>query len=280
LRNLFGIGKGTAEVYRERARKAIRDLKKETVFWPDEEECKEIAARIMHDHDWPNCIGLIDGTLFPLAFAPQTEDAPDYSGRKYGYSLSALIVCDDQRLIRYYLAGWPGSAHDQRVFEKTKLFRKPFRFFSPRQYMLGDSAFENEWFMVASYRKPALVSIPREHKVFNDAMKPLRVISEHTIGILKGHFQWLRSIRCRIDSNDKSLQRILEYIDCAIILHNLLMERKDEIPEEWMDLDDFSDIDDAGGDDDDVLNRAVPANAPSDQRRSDLMVYHNERHVM
>jgi hypothetical protein len=98
------------------------------VFWPSEEERKEIAARIRHDFDWPNCNRLIDGTLFPLAFTPQTIDAPDYSGRKYGYSLTCLIMCDDQRLIRYYLAGWPGSAHDERVFRKTKLFRNPLRF--------------------------------------------------------------------------------------------------------------------------------------------------------
>jgi hypothetical protein len=135
--------------------------------------------------------------------------------------------------------------------------------------MLGDSAFENLWFIVAAYRKPAGVSIPREHEVFNDSKKGLRVISEHTIGILKGRFPWLRSIRCRIDANEKSLKRILEYIDCTMILHNLLMVRKDEIPVEWMDLDDFSNVDDAGrapGGDDDVLNQAVPDNAPSDQR--------------
>jgi hypothetical protein len=181
------------------------------------------------------------------------------------------------------MAGWPGSAHDQRIFEKTKLFRNPFKYFSLKQYMLGDSAFESEWFIAAAFRKPALVCIPREHEVFNDAMKAPRVISEHTIGILKGRFPWLRSIRGRIDDSKDSLKRILEYIDCAMILHNLLQERNDEIPDEWMDLNDFSDIDDAGaapGGNDNVLNKAVPDNAPSDQRRSDLMVYHNERHVM
>ena len=152
--------------------------------------------------------------------------------------------------------------------------------------MLWGSAFENAWFIVAAYRKPAGVCIPHEHhEVFNDAMKPLRVISEHTIGILKGHFPWLRSIQCRIDDNEKILQWILEYIDCTIILHNLLTERKDEIPDDWMDLDDFSDIDDAGGapgGDDNVLNQAVPDDAPNDhqQRWTDLMVYQNERHVM
>jgi hypothetical protein len=64
---------------------------------------------------------------------------------------------------------------------------------------------------------------------------------------------------CCIDDNEKSLKWIIEYIDCTIILHNLLTERKDEIPDDWMDLDDFSDIDDAGhapgGYYDNVLNR-------------------------
>jgi DDE superfamily endonuclease len=147
--------------------------------------------------------------------------------------------------------------------------------------MPGDSAFENAWFIVvAAYRKPAGVCIPREHEVFNDAMKPLRVISEHKIGILKGHFPWLCSIQCHIDDNEESLKRILEYIDCTIILHNLLTERKDEIPMTGWILDDISDIDDAGGapgGDDNVLNQAVPDDAPSnDQRWTDLMVYQNE----
>jgi DDE superfamily endonuclease len=122
----------------------------------------------MCEFGWLNGIGMIDGTLFPLFFAPQTEDAPDYSGRKYGYSLNALIVCDDQHLIHYYLAGWPGSAHDEQVFQKTRLFCNPLRFFSQRQYMFGDSAFENVWFIVAAYRKPAGVCIAQEHKIFND----------------------------------------------------------------------------------------------------------------
>jgi hypothetical protein len=37
---------------------------------------------------------IADGTLTPLAFEPETEDAPDYSGRKYYYSLSNLIYSD------------------------------------------------------------------------------------------------------------------------------------------------------------------------------------------
>jgi hypothetical protein len=39
------------------------------------------------------------GTIFPLVFQPQTDDAPDYIGRKYGFSLTTMIICDHNRKI-------------------------------------------------------------------------------------------------------------------------------------------------------------------------------------
>jgi hypothetical protein len=49
-----------------------------------------------------------------------------------------------------------------------------------------------------------------------------------------------------ITEDKDSIKSILEYLDYAIILHNLLLQRKDEIPENWMDRDDLSVIDDPG----------------------------------
>ena len=40
----------------------------------------EIAKRILHDYDFVNNIGVADGTLLPLTYEPQSEDAPDYHG--------------------------------------------------------------------------------------------------------------------------------------------------------------------------------------------------------
>ena len=72
-RNGFRMGHGTAETYRKRVVTAIQALKDEFVTWPKEEERKAIARRIEE----------LDGTLFPLAFTPETEDAPDYKGNHY-----------------------------------------------------------------------------------------------------------------------------------------------------------------------------------------------------
>ena len=284
LRHIFKIGRGTAELFCGRCRKAIGSLRNQAVKWPDEQERETIAKRMKDMFNFPNCVGIADGTLFPLATEPQTEDAPDYSGRKYAFSITTMVICDDQRMIRYYLSGWPGSVHDNRVFKKTKLYRSTDSHFRPREYILGDSAFENSWFMVSAYRCPSGSTLPREEEVFNHAMSAPRVISEHTIGILKGRFPWLRGIRQVLTEDPSSMRRILETIDCCVILHNLMIEQHDEIPDDWRDDDEFSDIDDDERappiDDEHELNVAVPNNACNDKRRRQLTTYLNEVHVM
>ena len=280
LRNFFGIGEGTAGLYRDRAVEALLSLQDRVITWPNVKERSEIAQRFETQFNWRNCVGIMDGTLFPLAFRPRTEDAPDYSGRKHAYSLSALIVCDDRRRIRYINAGWPGTAHDNRIFKNSRIYQEATTFFCAWEYLLGDSAFENTWFCVSSFKKPRGGTLPREQELFNDALKSPRVLSEHCIGILKGRFPFLRSIRNLITEDKEDLKRILKYVSAAAILHNLLIEYDDEVPDDWIDFDDFSEMDDPNRAADDELDVAVPVGSSSDERCQQLMRYHAEYHIM
>ncbi len=153
-RSTFAIGYGTAALHHKRVTKALPSLSSEYVRWPDAKERVEIAREIQRLYNFPHCVSIADGTLFSLAFEPQTADLPDYSGRKYGYFLSTMIVCDHKRRIRHYLAGFPGSAHDNRIWKATRLCRRPTAYFAPREYCVGDLAFENEWYMVSAFKKP------------------------------------------------------------------------------------------------------------------------------
>ena len=81
-RQTFGVGYGTAELYRRRVTIALRSYAAQLIKWPDAKERRHISGEIQAKFDFPHCVGIADGTLFPLAFEPQTEDAPDYSGRK------------------------------------------------------------------------------------------------------------------------------------------------------------------------------------------------------
>ena len=114
-REAFHMGYGTHYNHVMRAAKAICSLHDQVVFWPNEEERKQISARMKENHDYPGCVMVGDGTLFPMDFEPRSHDSGNYHGRKFKYSITAFIMNDERKRIRSYLAGWSGSVHDNRI---------------------------------------------------------------------------------------------------------------------------------------------------------------------
>jgi len=185
-----------------------------------------------------------------------------------------MIICDDQHLIRAYLSGYPGSVHDNCIFRNVRLSQQAHDF-SPWEYLLGDSAFKNHWYIVSAYKKPTGLPIPREYEIFNDALASPRVLSEHTIGMRKGCFPWLRSIRSVISEDKKSLRTTLQFIEATMVLHNLLAQRHDNDIPYWDD-----DITLVGDAEPDELNEAVPDGSAGTERRRQLTSYINEFHLL
>ena len=187
LRHVFGIGRGTAETFKRRCIKAIRSLRDEAIQWPDETERLLISARIWQRYQWLNCVAVADGTLFPLMVEPQSIDAPNYHGRKFQYSMSCLVVNDDTKRIRYYLSGFPGCAHDNRVYRNSDLAERPNEFFGNHQFLVGDSAYANSKTVVSSFKKPKGHQLTEEQEAFNFVVTQLdhfRVIrAKHLQGI-------------------------------------------------------------------------------------------------
>jgi len=63
----IGISKGAVNDCVMWVSQAILKLQKKVIRWPDDEEWKQIGSRIKQAHGFVNCV---DGTLFPLDFAP------------------------------------------------------------------------------------------------------------------------------------------------------------------------------------------------------------------
>ncbi|OWZ07403.1 hypothetical protein PHMEG_00020212 [Phytophthora megakarya] len=98
LLGIYGIGKyGTSS--------AIPQLEKVTMPWPDDDR-RMIALRMQEKHGFVNCIGIMDGTLFPLAEEPRHHGESYYS-RKSSYSVNVLVTCDDVARIHNLVVGWP-----------------------------------------------------------------------------------------------------------------------------------------------------------------------------
>ena len=121
-----------------------------------------------------------------------------------------------------------------------------------------------------------------ENTLFNKQLSKARVISEHTIGLLKGRFPWLRAIRKSVTEDKTTLKDILLCLDACVILHNFLLENKMEVYEEdWLDDEDsvLHDVQwrPTGNDE---LNLPVPNNRPADFRRTQVMYFLQELNGM
>ena len=68
--------------------------------------------------------------------------------------MDLCAVCDSNKRFIYFLSRWPNSQHDQRIFAAGDLCRNPAFYFSPGQYLLGDSAYTNSMYLVTPYKAP------------------------------------------------------------------------------------------------------------------------------
>lgn len=261
----FGIASGAVDNCRESALAALLSLEPQTCFWPDEEERKQIAQRIKDKWLFPHCVGFIDGTLLPLASRPLIH-GENYLSRKKFYAVVMLVVCDDVGRILYYHVGWPGSVHDNRVWRNCSLFRKCGDRFSPKQYLLGDTAFTASSIMVPPFKSTPGCELPQGRSTFNTLLAKPRVKSEHCIGIFKGRFPFFRCIRLKL-GNKLHMRRIIDHVRGGVVLHNLLLE--DECDPSWIDADSCLD---------DLEPEAATGtnNAPDYSRRDELYCYLSE----
>lgn len=266
----LGIGYGSVRNYMNRAIDAILRLKNKTIFWPNVDERNEIAGRFNGKYSMINCVGIVDGTIFPLEYKPPLN-GEDYYNRKGGYGLHSLVFCDDMARIREITLGWPGSVHDNRVWRRSRIFLNQEQFFNSRQYLIGDSAFHPSKVMVPSFKKPFGCDLDDYKMFFNTMIAKPRIRSEHCIGLLKGRFPYLKRIRILI-RHRKDMIRINRIITTAAVLHNLMLD--EDYPEDWIENED-SDYDDDSLTDDDGVNMV----ASEGERRERLFAYLCEKFI-
>ena len=229
----FGIGKGSVQNYVRRCVRALHEIKDEVVYWPDINERQEMKNRLTA-YGFRHCVGIIDGTLVLLDFRPEAYHECYYS-RKSVYALNVMIVCNDQKRVIYYVAGWPGSTHDNRVFRNCNLFTNRGEFFSHHEYLLGDSAYSSSAIMVQSFKKEASAGeLEANKEFFNTCLAQVRISSEHCIGMLKGRFRCMKRCNIKLKHSKEEVKEVVDLIGACIIMHNLLIKYdEDDIPDSW-----------------------------------------------
>ena len=115
---LFGISTSTAHTCIRRVASALCEIRNSVIKWPDLEEQNTISTEVENRYHIPNVIGFIDGTHIRLTAKP----SDDYINRKGYASLNVQLLVDNKLRVLDCYAGWPGAAHDARVYRNSPVF--------------------------------------------------------------------------------------------------------------------------------------------------------------
>ncbi|XP_041464536.1 putative nuclease HARBI1 [Lytechinus variegatus] len=135
---------------------------------------------------FPRVVGAIDCTHVGLHGCPLGEDEYVYVNRKGKYTLNVQLVCDSNFVITNVIARWPGSTHDSRILQTSKLHRK-FQNGQLKGILLGDSGYPLlPWLMT-----PILNPQSQAERAYNNSQVKSRAIIEQVNGRLKNKFRCL-----------------------------------------------------------------------------------------
>lgn len=194
----------------------------------------EIIQTILDFHTiarFPKVIGAIDGTHIRI-LSPGGEEAENFRNRKGYFSLNVQVICNSDYIINDVVARWPGSSHDNTIFENSRIRATLENNGFPNCILLGDSAYGLQHFLLTPIQNPVTAA----EQLYNESHIRTRTIIERCFGIWKQRFPILSlGMRCK-------LQLCQEIILATAVLHNIA--RGDNLiePELEPDNDDIEEI--------------------------------------
>lgn len=219
--DFIGIDKGTASRIIKRVSESIACLAPTYIKFPStQEEIGRTQECFFKIGSFPRVTGAIDCTHIRIK-SPGGENAEDYRGRKGYFSFNVQTVANYDLKIMDIVCRWPGSAHDQTIFNNSSLKARFERGDMGNRILLGDSGY------AASNHILTPVAIPRtraEH-LYNEAHIRTRNVVERSYGVWKRRFPVLaQGIRLNTD-------RVEAVVIACAVLHNIAVEMNEVLPE-------------------------------------------------
>ena len=213
---------GSVDKYVERFMDAIMKKQAKYVKWPMGEDRKRIMRRHEELFGLPNCIGFLDGSLFPLHQTPHWQPELFWC-RKSRSAVQNMVICDFDLHILFGETGHYGSANDPGVIIKGGFLDHIDEYFEDEEYVVADSAYaKTRWCVPVgkSFKYEALTGSDRK---FNYFLSRARVSIENCFGVLKGRFPSLDELRIRLNK-EEDIDRYSRWIVTCFILHNFCVD--------------------------------------------------------
>jgi DDE superfamily endonuclease len=171
----------------------------------------------LRNKSFPGVIGAVDGCQIPIK--QPTQDKSSYYNRNKFYSVTLQGICDNKKLFIDVYSGWPGAAHDSRVWTHSPIHEYLTRHCDTDLHVIGDSAYPLTNFCMVRYKNNGHLS--EAQRYYNKVHSSSRVIIEQAFGLLKCRFRRLKML-------DMSLMDyISKVITVACVLHNICIINND-----------------------------------------------------
>ncbi|KAK9679331.1 DDE superfamily endonuclease [Popillia japonica] len=182
----FGIVSSTVMQIINNLLYIILSLRNKYIVWPKTEEEFEFIGNGFRRY--PGVIGAVDGTHIPLKVPTNQHDS--YINRHQQHSINLMAVCNADKVFTYVFVGFPGSAHDSRVFSNSILVQNIERYGAnkyfkdcERYHLVGDSAFPIKQWLMTPYKENHVLNQAKYHH--NHCLSGARICIEHAFGLLK-----------------------------------------------------------------------------------------------
>ena len=221
MADFTGVSKASAGRIAKSVTLAIASLRPQYIFMPQNDELNSLKLEFYRIARFPFVIGAIDCTHVRIQ-SPGGENAELYRNRKGYFSWNVQTIADAKLKIRDIVARWPGSTHDQTVFNNSVIKRRLENGEFGDSVILGDSGYAVQQYLLPPLANP---NSPVEN-LYNESQIRTRNVVERSYGVWKRRFPIL-SLGLRL-SEELSKAVII----AVAVLHNVCIDENDHWDEE------------------------------------------------
>ncbi|CAN7951495.1 unnamed protein product, partial [Ixodes pacificus] len=197
------------------ARHLFRDL----VHFPSAAQFNTVMLDFFALAQFPGVTGCIDCTHVRIK-SPGGDDAEVFRNRKGVFSINVQAVTGPQLQFYDVVVSWPGSVHDSRIFDNSRV-RVLYEEHRVPGVLLGDMGYACFTFLMTPLADPGPANTPRGRQ---KAHIKTRNSVERAFGI------WKRRFPCLDMRLQHKPRRAVQIITACAALHNLACLRKDPQP--------------------------------------------------
>ncbi|XP_069704252.1 putative nuclease HARBI1 [Periplaneta americana] len=208
--DLQGISQSTVSRIVKKISIMIAQLRPHYVKFPSREEGRTNSLHFFQTARFPGVLGAIDGTHVPI-MSPGGEYGEVFRNRKTIFTLNCQGIVDQNRKFIDFVTGWPGSTHDNRMFNSSRICAQ-FERGEHDGILLGDSGYACRPFVLTPLLNPQTES----EEAYNVAHKRARNIVERTFGCWKKKFPCLSK-----KFSLTKLETVTTVIVATVVLHNI-----------------------------------------------------------